>query len=86
MGAILAIVALELNTTTIQEHQVSVNTTINDKPTPEEDLVEEMSDSDREIKQNEVIEDIQELENCANCCLKKRVEKLLEPWVNQTYP
>ena len=82
MGAIIAMIAHELNTTTIQEHQVSVNTIMDDKPKPEEKLCEKIlrgnSDNNREIKQNEVIKEIQELENCASCYLEKRVEILLE--------
>ena len=70
MGTIIAIIAHELNTITIQEHQAGVNTIMDDKPKPEENLFEELlrenSDNDRDLEQNEVIKEIQELENCAN--------------------
>ena len=54
MGAILAVVAHKLNTTTSQEHQGSVSAIMGDKPKPKEELCEEVRRKDcdnyREVK------------------------------------
>ena len=41
---------------------------------------------ERKVKQDKIIDEIKEIENCIYCYVDKRLEKILLPWANKNYP
>ena len=73
MGAIIAVISDKLSN---KGHKVDVNTFINnnEKHRSEHKELKDPCESDREIKQNAIIGEIQLMENCTSCYLEERVK------------
>ena len=85
MGAIIAVISDKLSN---KGHKGDVNTFINnnEKHRSEHKELKDPCESDREIKQNAIIREIQLMENCTSCYLEERVRTLLTPWVTKSFP
>ena len=72
MGAIIAVISDKLSNTTVPGHKGDINRS-------EHKELKDLCESDREIKQNAIIREIQLMENCTSCYLEERVKTLLTP-------
>ena len=69
MGAIIAVISDKLSNTTFTNN--------NGKHRSEHKELKDPCESDREIKQNAIIREIQLIENCTSCYLEERVRTFL---------